>query len=274
MPELPEVETITNSLNELLSGAEISEVHVYDRLRNVIDEAELRRHCAGQKICRFSRRAKFIRAVFGNATGLILHLGMTGSFSVTPDDGIPQRHERIAWTLRDGRRWRFFDIRKFGALFCTDHNPELDLHPALRDLGPEPLGDKFTPKYLQQILAKHNSPVKNLILDQHLLVGVGNIYASEALFKAGISPLRPGDSLSLADCRTLHQAIREILAASIRAGGTTISDYRDVDGSRGKFVNQLQVYGRTGEPCPKCHTPVVRKVMAGRSTFYCPNCQK
>ena len=273
MPELPEVETITRSLQRHLQGAVVTDAKVFDKLRDCPAEAELAAFCSGRTIKAISRRAKYIRVRFDNDTGLILHLGMTGAFSVTPNDNQPQRHERVAWSLQDGRRWRFFDIRKFGRVLLCHENPELDTHPVLRELGPEPFDDSLTPEYLQEKLAGRRSPVKPALLEQGLLVGVGNIYDCEALFAAGIDPRTPACEVSLAQWKLLLKEIRAILRRAIAAGGTHISDFRDVDGSEGKFVQQLQVYGRAGEACPRCGTPIERLTQGGRSTFFCPQCQ-
>lgn len=273
MPELPEVETICRSLTRHLTGAVIRTGEILGKLRLPIAQDELSAFCAGQTITDITRRGKYILVRFTAGNGLILHLGMTGSFAITPDDGIPQPHERIAWQLADGRRWRFCDPRRFGCVAICHEDILACRHPRLARLAVEPLSNDFSPEYLYGLSRNRTAAIKNIIMDQSNLVGVGNIYASEALFATGIAPATPAGRLSRPQCRRLTEAIQQILRQAIIAGGTTISDFHDVNGEEGHFRVDLQVYGRAGQPCLRCGTTIVRQILGGRSSFFCPHCQ-
>lgn len=275
MPELPEVETVRRALVQHLPGARLAGVELrIDRLRNQLRSEELEARCVGQTIRAVRRRAKYLLVDFAGGGGMILHLGMTGSLRVDPAGAEPLAHDRIGWPLADGRVWRFNDPRRFGTVEVF-----ADLAAAepvrFAAFGPEPLGEAFTADYLHGMLRGRSASVKSLIMDQRVVVGVGNIYASESLFRAGILPTRQGGRVGRAACARLVAEIRAVLAEAIDCGGTTISDFRAPDGSEGRFSIRLEVYGREGEACLRCGTehPVRRRVVAGRSTFYCPRCQ-
>lgn len=277
MPELPEVETIVRSLRPHLQGAVIREVTAPGgRLRLPLDVEGLRSACCGQAIVGLRRRAKYILVDLSSGPVLVLHLGMTGAFRVVSSTAPAANHERVVWLLQDGRSWRFMDPRRFGSVqVCT--SPGADgLPPALAGLGPEPLGEDFDGEYLYDETRGRDRPIKNHIMDQAVVVGVGNIYASEALFRAGISPRRRCGTLSRKALERLATAIREVLTEAIAAGGTTIDDFRDIDGSEGHFAVNLQVYGRQGQDCRRCGLPggIRRLVQAGRSSYCCPRCQR
>lgn len=277
MPELPEVETVVRSLSRRLRGALITDVSAtVDRLRLPVDLTRLRDACCGRTIADLRRRAKYIIADLDDGPALVLHLGMTGAFRIVPAAAPPARYERITWQLADGRSWRFVDVRRFGSVQVCSQPPAGEDPELLAGLGPEPLGSGFHGEYLQQQAHGRDRPIKNLIMDQAIVVGVGNIYASEALFRAGISPKRPSRSLSRAAATRLAAAIRAVLAEAIEAGGTTIDDFRDVDGTAGHFAVKLRVYGRRGQTCTRCgRSGAVRRIVqAGRSSFYCPGCQR
>lgn len=273
MPELPEVETICRSLERHLAGACIHSAEVLGKLRLPLSQEEIAAFCAGQTITAIRRRGKYILVCFNAGDGLILHLGMTGSFAITPQDGSAHTHERIAWLLADGRRWRFCDPRRFGFVAICRENLLAGLHPRLARLAVEPLSDDFTPDYLHRRTRNRTAAIKTWIMDQSNVAGIGNIYASEALFAAGMAPATPAGQLNRPQCRRLVAAIRQILLRAIAAGGTTISDFHDVNGDEGHFSVDLAVYGRTGQPCRRCQTPVTRQTLGGRSTFFCPRCQ-
>jgi formamidopyrimidine-DNA glycosylase len=275
MPELPEVETIKKGLERALVGARITGVAATVKtLRLPIRLERLQEGCVGRTITRLRRRAKFIVVVFDNGRGLLLHLGMTGAFQVVPAEVPPGKHDRVVWTLADGRQWRFMDTRRFGSVcFCETDVAPAD-PPALAHLGPEPLESAFDAEYLYALSRNRSRPVKSLLMDQKMVVGIGNIYANEALFRAGVAPGRRSRCLGRRSCGALVCAIKTVLAEAIEAGGTTISDFQSVTGEEGKFRTRLEVYGRHGKPCPRCGAPIRREVLAGRSTFYCSRCQK
>ncbi len=273
MPELPEVETVCRSLAKQLSRRTLLAVDVRQpRLRQWVDEDQLRERIGGQKIVRLSRRAKYLLAHCSNRSVLILHLGMTGQLLVLPATVPLDKHDHVTFTLDNGKQLRFRDPRRFGCVAAATED-ELPTHRLLARLGVEPLAEECTAEYLFERSRRSKKPVKNFLMDQQVIVGVGNIYASEALFLAGVHPLRAAGRISLPRWRKLTVAVKEILQAAIQQGGTTVSDFRDSDGSRGYFQVELRVYGRAGAACMTCAAPIQRKVLAGRSTFYCPTCQ-
>lgn len=276
MPELPEVETVCRALRPHLLGARIRDVAVHaPKLRRRLDPEALRRACAGRTVRDLRRRAKYLVLELDDRHALILHLGMTGEFRVVPEETPLEKHARVVWTLDGGRSWRFLDPRMFGEVTVC-RLPAAGADPAeLGRLGVEPLSPAFSGDILWTLTRGRQTPVKTLLMQQQHLAGVGNIYASEACFRAGIRPQRPAGRLTRAGCARLAAEVRTVLSEAIRAGGTTISDFRSVDGSEGRFNANLQAYGRDGEPCRRCGAAhrIRRLVLAGRSTFYCPHCQ-
>jgi formamidopyrimidine-DNA glycosylase len=277
MPELPEVETVVRGLRPHLVGAQIGEVTAtVGRLRAPVDVPSLREACRGRTIRDLRRRAKFIVVDLGDGVGMLLHLGMTGTFRIVPRETPLTPYERVAWELADGRSWRFADVRRFGAVQVCALPPGGGDPEELSGLGPEPLSAGFDGAFLYAASRARERPVKTHIMDQAVVVGVGNIYASEALFRAEISPKRRSAALSRAAAERLALAIKAVLTDAIAAGGTTIGDFRHVDGSEGEFAVNLNVYGRHGLDCPRCGlTAGLRRIVqAGRSSFYCPRCQR
>ncbi len=274
MPELPEVQTICDSLQRQLAGVRIDHVLQAGRLRKTVELPELNAFCHGKTIASVTRRAKYILVHFIDQSGLILHLGMTGCFMIDSDDGQPLKHERASWLLSDGRRWRFCDPRAFGSLQLCPTGMGFENHQTLARLGIEPLSEAFTGQMLKKLCRQRKTAIKPLIMDQAQVVGIGNIYASEALFRCGVSPKKPAFRLTLLQCAQLAAAIREVLLAAIAAGGSSIRDFHHIDGSEGHFKVQLQVYGKAGQPCPECNTDISRIVQGGRSSFFCPQCQR
>ena len=274
MPELPEVETVCRGLAASLVNATITSAETRAHLRHHPEPSELQDFCQGRTIHSIRRRAKYILVTFAENDGLLLHLGMTGAFKIDGYDGPPEKHAHVIWRLADGRSWRFLDPRRFGAIFICRQDLDKSVPPPLANLGPEPLTADFTPAGLYTATRNRNTPIKNFIMAQENVVGVGNIYASEALFRARLSPLKPASTLSRTACRNLTAAIKAVLTEAIAAGGTTISDFHALDGSEGKFTVALQVYGRNGQPCPVCGQAIQRLVIAGGSSFFCKKCQK
>ncbi len=270
MPELPEVETTLRGVSPHLVGRTIERVIVRDaRLRWPVPQ-EVHR-VAGHAVLSGSRRGKYL--LFATAPGtLLLHLGMSGSLRVT-DAATPFRtHDHVALELDSGLHVRLHDPRRFGAFLFVEG--EAGAHPLLSELGPEPLGEAFTSAVLHARLKGRTAPIKQAVMDSHLVVGVGNIYACEALFMAGISPAREAGKVSRPRLEALVTAIKEVLAASIEMGGTTLRDFLRENGEPGYFKQTLRVYGREGLPCPACGAPVRRVVQGARSTFFCPRCQR
>jgi formamidopyrimidine-DNA glycosylase len=269
MPELPEVETTVNELKADLIGRSITGVRVlWERTIATPPPPDFVRRACGQRITRLGRRGKFLLFYLDGGDTLIMHLRMTGHLGVvSPDEPLPV-HARLVFTLDDGRELRFRDMRKFGRAYLV-----ADVAEIVGDLGPEPLDDDFTPEVLRARLGKRGLPIKSLLLDQRVVAGIGNIYADEALFSAGIHPQRPGKSLTVVEVERLHTAIRRVLAEAIADGGTSLDSYRRPDGSRGRHAEHIAIFRKAGSPCPRCGTPIVRIVLGGRSTHFCPHCQ-
>ncbi|WJW75753.1 bifunctional DNA-formamidopyrimidine glycosylase/DNA-(apurinic or apyrimidinic site) lyase [Thiohalobacter sp. IOR34] len=271
MPELPEVETTRRGLAPHLAGRRVRSVTVRQRrLRWPVPRA-LERELPGQRLGELRRRGKYL-LLESTAGTVILHLGMSGSLRLLPCDAPPGPHDHLDIALDDGRCLRFTDPRRFGTVLWTRRPPER--HRLLAGLGPEPLGPDFDGDYLYRRSRGRRLAVKPFIMDSKVVVGVGNIYANEALFLAGIHPARPAGRIGQQRYRRLADAIREVLTAAIAAGGTTLRDFVDGDGRPGYFQQTLRVYGRGGRPCPRCGTPIRETRLAQRSTFYCPRCQR
>jgi formamidopyrimidine-DNA glycosylase len=271
MPELPEVETTRRGIEPHVVGRRISRLLVHDRrLRWPVDPG-LAALVAGRLIRRAGRRAKYL-LIETDAGTLILHLGMSGSLRVLPA-GTPRiSHDHVDIELDSGQTLRFNDPRRFGSLLFTASDPSL--HPLLSALAPEPLDEGFDADYLWKITRRRSVAIKQLIMNSRLVVGVGNIYASEALFRARIRPRRRARSLTRVECARLARAIKATLAMAVKAGGTTLRDYVGVDGNPGYFSQKLYVYERAGKPCRVCGKPVKHFTQCARSTYWCSNCQK
>jgi len=270
MPELPEVETTRRGLERPLRGRRVVKVIVREpRLRWRVPRA-LGNELVGQKIRRIERRAKYL--LLGTDTGsVILHLGMSGSLRVVPACTPPARHDHVDLVLDNECCLRLRDPRRFGALLWTRQDPFR--HPLLRELGPEPLGVDFHADGLWASTRRRRVAVRDLLLNSRIVAGVGNIYANEALFLAGVRPTRPAGRLRRPECERLVDAIRKTLARAIRAGGTTLQDFSNADGLPGYFQQTLNVYDRDGQPCPRCGTPIKAIRLGSRGAFYCPKCQ-
>lgn len=269
MPELPEVETIKRDLQPRVIGRTITGVHLYWSGAVAKPSAdELVGQTAGRRIEAISRRGKYLILGLSGGKHLIVHLRMTGRFMHRSAGDPEDTYTRAVFELEDGSQLRFADLRKFGRLWLVDDPEEV-----VGKLGPEPLGEEFTIDYLAGALAKRSLPVKALLLDQTIIAGIGNIYADEALFLARIHAKRVARSLSGEEIARLHQAIRAVLALGIANRGTTLSDYRDAFGLKGRQQEALKVFRRVGKSCPVCGTPIERIVAAGRGTFFCPRCQ-
>jgi formamidopyrimidine-DNA glycosylase len=271
MPELPEVETTRRGVEAAVVGRTIVRVDVREpRLRWRVP-AELPSAAAGQRVQALERRAKYLLFSLANGT-LIVHLGMSGSLRVLPAATPPLLHDHLDIVLDSGACLRFNDPRRFGCVLWTTGDPEQ--HALLRSLGPEPLAPEFNGAALARAAKGRRVAIKQLLMNSQIVVGVGNIYASEALFRAGIRPRRAAGRLKPAELDALAKSVKQVLKEAIRSGGTTLRDYVNADGMPGYFRQKLYVYERTNEPCRVCKTPIRHFVQGQRSTYFCANCQK
>jgi formamidopyrimidine-DNA glycosylase len=271
VPELPEVETIRRQLAPLVEGRVVARLEIADpRWCLPLAPAAIVDAVQGRGVQRLARRGKYLVWELEDEAFLLMHLRMTGTLLYDPPPGTP--YERVRWALDDGHQLRFCDPRRFGTGELALGAPVRDAFFAAR-LGLEPLDGELTGEALRRMARGRRAPVKAFLLDQRRIAGVGNIYADEALFRAGIHPLRPVGSLTRAQCDALALAVREALRAGVAAGGASIDDFRHVDGVRGAFQNEFLVHLRRGEPCPRCAAPVVKFVAAGRGTYACESCQ-
>ncbi len=279
MPELPEVEVICRTLSPHLTGRRVSAVEVRQpALRRPVDVAALQRQVAGHRITGLARRAKYLLLHLDSAAVLVVHLGMSGRLTLTPRRAPPVLHEHVVFQLAQSRgrgaeELRYRDPRRFGLI---------DLLPAatwsqaahFRHLGPEPLDPELDADYFVQLSRRRRTPIKNFLMDARVVVGIGNIYAAEALHIAGIDPRTAAGKIGHRRWERLLAAAQQVLRQSIKNGGTSLVDYRDGEGQRGLHQIQLAVYGRTGEPCRSCGRRIRRLVQGGRSTFFCGGCQR
>ncbi|MDC0662878.1 bifunctional DNA-formamidopyrimidine glycosylase/DNA-(apurinic or apyrimidinic site) lyase [Marinobacter sp. SS21] len=270
MPELPEVETTRQGIAPFCEAQVVDQVIVRNpSLRWPVPE-HLPEHLTGQRIVTVERRAKYL-LIWVAAGAAIVHLGMSGSLRIITDDSPPQAHDHVELVLESGVRLRYNDPRRFGCWLWTDDPAQ---HPLLASLGPEPLAPTFNGGYLHRLSRRRKTPIKAFLMDNHVVVGVGNIYANEALFKAGIHPQRPAGRISLDRYLRLAEAVRETLSAAILMGGTTLRDFVNSDGKPGYFAQSLLVYGRGAEPCSQCGNPLREIRMSQRTTVYCTRCQR
>lgn len=279
MPELPEVETIKTAIERCIGHAKIEDAVIRNRNLRIPVPADMESRLRNTVITGYRRRAKYIVIDLDNGLSIIWHMGMSGKVHIV--DTLPEppgKHDHII--IRTSNGYLIYnDARRFG-MFTYAETDNLERHPLFAKLGPEPFDDALTADYLFGKLQKKSIPVKAALLDQEIIVGIGNIYASEALFGAGISPLRPANLVSERECEKLISEIRKTLKKAVAAGGSTLRDYEKPDGSLGYFQNLHCVYNKTGQKCPQCtcdpgKTGGIRKtVIAGRSSFYCPQKQK
>lgn len=289
MPELPEVETVRRGLEPAMTGRVIVRAEVRRPDLRWPFPPRMAERLTGQRVERLRRRSKYILADLSGGETLLIHLGMSGRIIVS---GVPrargdmlgdfhhlhpapEKHDHVVLEMEGGARVTFNDARRFGAMDLVA-TAEAESHRLLAGLGPEPLANGFNEAYLVARLKGRNTPVKSALLDQRVVAGLGNIYVCEALWRTGISPLRKAGALSKARAASLVPAIREVLTEAITAGGSSLRDYRQADGELGYFQHSFAVYGRAGEACrtPGCGGTVARAVQSGRSSFYCPTCQR
>ena len=274
MPELPEVETVARGLAAVWEGRTLARITCRrPDLRKPLPP-DFTRRLEGRIIQTVGRRAKYLVVRLESGLVMLGHLGMSGSMVISRGRNEPPgAHDHVEFVTTDGTTVTYRDPRRFGLLDLCDTD-RLDSHPLLAGLGPEPLDDAFTDAVLSAALAGRHTPIKAALLDQAVVAGLGNIYVCEALFRAGISPRRLAASVAGTRATRLVPAIKAVLLESIGAGGSSLRDYVRADGEIGRFQDRFAVYGREGEPCPHCGTPVLRIVQSGRSTFYCPRRQR
>jgi formamidopyrimidine-DNA glycosylase len=268
MPELPEVETVRSSLEPVLAGRRLERVEIGDpRLTRPFDPDVVARSLVGETVAHVRRRGKYLIVLFESGRALLVHLRMTGSFRRDDDP-----HARATIALDDGSQLVYRDVRRFGTWLVLEPG-ELDPYLEAR-IGGEPLERAFTPAVLAARLAGRKAPVKAALLDQRTVAGLGNIYVDEALWRARVHPLRPAGQLDEDELRRVHRAIRDALRMGIRRQGASLRDYAQPDGARGRMQDEFKVYGREGEPCDRCGTPIEKTRAGGRGTWYCPSCQR
>jgi formamidopyrimidine-DNA glycosylase len=288
MPELPEVETVRRGLAPIMEGASVKKVEVRDRRLRWPIAKDFEKRLTGKTIDGLGRRAKYLLADLSSGDVLIMHLGMSGSFRVGKDakPGVyyherskSTAHDHVVFHLSNGATVTFNDPRRFGSMKLVPR-AKLEHEPLLRSLGPEPLGNEFDAAMLAAACARKKTSLKAALSDQRVVAGLGNIYVCEALFRARLSPKRIASTIADRNgkpnqrAQALVEAIKAVLNDAIKAGGSSLRDHRRADGSLGDFQHNFQVYDREGEPCPNCKGKVKRIVQTGRSTFYCPRCQK
>ena len=272
MPELPEVETTRRGIEPHVTGVRIGEVIIRRHdLRQPVSEnlAEL----GGRIIRGVTRRSKYLLLEIDDHSTVLIHLGMSGSLRVIDPADEWKKHDHVGINLKNGRQLRFHDPRRFGLVLRLMESEPMS-HVLLRSLGPEPLESAFTVEYLKTACMKRSAAIKLVIMDAKVVVGVGNIYASEALFRAGIRPATPANKVSKPRLARLVASIQEVLSAAIEEGGTTLRDFLNSDGQPGYFKQRLFVYDRKGEPCRVCGTEIRHAVLGQRATYWCPVCQK
>src|SRR5215467_7026091 len=287
MPELPEVETVCRQLEPEIEGRRVDRLEVYDpRWSRPVAPERLGAAVSGLRIEGLGRRGKYLLLALEGERTLVMHLRMTGNLvlvegdrKLDPSEGMrlyegersaEERFLRARFVLDDGRELWFTDPRRFGEAFLID---DADLDARFEKLGVEPLSEGFTPELLGELAAGRTAPLKSFLLDQSRVAGVGNIYADEALFRARLHPLSPAGSMRPEHLEALRDGVAAALEAGLERGGASIDDYRDGRGEKGTMQDEFLVHTREGEPCPRCESPIVRIVVSGRSTYYCPSCQ-
>ncbi|MEW9051710.1 MAG: DNA-formamidopyrimidine glycosylase [Neobacillus sp.] len=274
MPELPEVETVRKTLKQLVSNKQIEKITIFwpKIIKNPVEIEQFIDALKGETIEDVGRRGKFL-IIYTDHYALVSHLRMEGKYGLYPKEETFDKHTHVLFHFTDGSELRYRDVRKFGTMHLYKKGEEFE-KPPLIGLGPEPFSEEFTKEFLHEKLKKTNRKVKPALLDQKILVGLGNIYVDEALFRAGIHPERPANSLNEAEIAVLHREIIDTLSEAVKKGGSTIRSYVNTQGEIGMFQLELYAYGRKGEPCKNCGTPLEKTTVGGRGTHFCPQCQK
>lgn len=283
MPELPEVETVRRGLLPAMEGAVISEARINRPDLRWPFPDRMAERLTGRRVLALRRRSKYILADLDSGETLLIHLGMSGRMLISGDPlgqflhnhPAPEKHDHVVLDMENGARITFNDPRRFGAMDLLD-TATAETHKLLASIGPEPLGNDFNEPYLVAAFKGRNTPVKSALLDQHIVAGLGNIYVCESLFRAGIHPKRKAGQIAAPRVASLVPVIRQVLTEAMQAGGSSLKDFRQADGELGYFQHTFKVYGQEGKPCttPGCNAQIQRIVQSGRSTFYCPSCQR
>lgn len=270
MPELPEVEITKRGIEPWVLDKTMSQAEVRNSSLRWKVPDDLNQKVKSQKIVSLKRRGKYILAELSNQQNLIIHLGMSGSLRVIKNAQAPEKHDHVIFHLQNGVELRFNDPRRFGCILLTN---DIQNHALIKNMGPEPLTTEFNGQYLKSLAKNKTQAVKNFIMDGKVVVGVGNIYACESLFAAGIHPKRAASKVSLQKYEQLVEEIKKVLSQAIESGGTTLRDFVNSEGKPGYFAQQLKVYGRKGEDCFNCQSPIAQITLGQRSSFYCKKCQ-
>lgn len=275
MPELPEVEVIRQGLQPLLFGRTITKITYSGKpLRHPVEVERMRKYLIGNQIIQIDRRAKYLLILFSNHATLIIHLGMTGNMGVVHVDLEKRPHDHLCWSLDNAFELRFNDTRRFGSIQLAEpEETPLIKERYFKQLGVEPLENHCDEHYFIAQARKKSRPIKTFLMDSQIVAGIGNIYANEILFGAGIRPSRAVKSLTKKEWRKIVKQIRTTLLDAISCGGSTISDFVNADGASGYFQINFRVYGKGGTPCPVCNGLIKKETLGGRATFFCPTCQ-
>ncbi|WP_136807945.1 bifunctional DNA-formamidopyrimidine glycosylase/DNA-(apurinic or apyrimidinic site) lyase [Desulfosediminicola flagellatus] len=276
MPELPEVETICRGIRPHILNRTILKIHHSGkRLRKDVPLEKLRTLLIGHRIVDVQRRAKFLLIHIENGTLMVIHLGMTGNLGLFTPETTPHKHCHLQFLLNDGMELRYTDVRRFGFIEILDRRKATNIeNTLLKTTGPEPFSDIFNAAYLFKAAKGKSQPVKSFIMTNQIVAGVGNIYANESLFVAGINPKTPVGKISKGSWETLISNIRKVLSHAIECGGSTISDYVNASQETGYFQINFKVYGKDGDTCALCKSIIQKTVIGGRATFFCDKCQK
>jgi formamidopyrimidine-DNA glycosylase len=276
MPELPEVEVICRGIRSFLVGRTVTDIHCNGkRLRHPVPMEIMQRKMVNQVITTVERRAKFLQIGLETGEMLIIHLGMTGNLGIFPPAVTPAKHDHVLWLLDNGTELRYNDIRRFGSIRFLSVSEVVDREETIfQTTGPEPFSDEFSAEYLQKLAKGKNPAVKLFIMTNQTVAGIGNIYANESLFAAGIQPSRTAQSLTKKEWERLVIEIRRVLSHAIECGGSTISDFLNASQEKGYFQMNFKVYGREGKACSLCSANIEKQKIGGRASYFCPNCQK
>lgn len=274
MPELPEVETIKRGLLERVKGKKVKKVSIKNpKCISFPSPGEFKERIEGRVFREINRKGKYLIIELDSGENLVFHLKLTGRILYSPEEGKEFEYVRVIFAFEEGDELSFTDIRGFGSIWLIP-DKEFDKIPGLESLGPEPLEEDFTLESFQKMLKSKRGKIKVLLMDQTFLAGVGNIYAQEALFLAGIHPERPSSSLTSKEVKKLYDSLRFVLTEAIQYRGSSVDAYVDVEGRKGNYEEKLRVYGKEGGLCPSCSTPIRKITISGRGTYFCPRCQK